>query len=72
MTKYTKTTFGAITQPHIITILETNNTRVLALLMFCETRKNLEKVFKVLSCVIYKIISNYVSIDYLARELNYF
>ena len=32
-------------------------------------KKNPKKVFKVLSCVIYKIIRNYVYIDYLASEL---
>ena len=36
--------------------------------MFYETRKNPNKVFKVLSCVIYTIISNCVCIDYLASE----
>ena len=36
--------------------------------MFYETRKNPRKVFKVLSCVTYTIISNYVCIDYLASE----
>ena len=41
---------------------------MLASLMFYETRKNCKKVFKVLSCVIYTIISNYVCIDYLASE----
>ena len=69
MTKCTKTTFGAITQPHISKILAKNNTRVLALLMFYETRKNPKKFLKVLSCVIYTIISNCVYIDYLASEL---
>ena len=63
-----KTTFGTITQPHIRTILAKNNTIVLALLMFYETRNNPKKAFKVLSCVIYKIISTYVCIDYLASE----
>ena len=68
VTNYTKTTFGAITQPHISKILAKENTRVLALLMFYETRKNPRKVFKVLSCVIYTIINNYVCIDYLASD----
>ena len=36
--------------------------------MFYETRKNTKKSFKVLSCVIYTIINNYVCIDYLACE----
>ena len=66
--KCMKTAFGAITQPHIITILEKNNTIVLALLMFYETRKNPKKNFKSLRCAIYTIIRNYVCIDYLARE----
>ena len=69
MTKCTKTTFGAITKPHISKILAKNNTRVLALLIFYETRKNSKKFLKVLSCVIYTIISNCVYIDYLASEL---
>ena len=37
--------------------------------MFYETRKNPKKFFKVLSCAIYTILSNYVCIDYLASEL---
>ena len=68
MTKCTKTKFGAITQHHNITILANNNTRVLELLMFYDTRNKLKKVFKVLSFVIYTIIGNYVFIDYLACE----
>ena len=36
--------------------------------MFYETRKNPKKFFKVLSCVIYTIISNCVCNDYLASE----
>ena len=36
--------------------------------MFYETRNNPKKDFKVLSCVIYKIIINYVCIDYIARQ----
>ena len=36
--------------------------------MFYDTRKNPKKVFKVLSCVIYTIISNHVCIYYLASE----
>ena len=63
-----KTTFVAITQPYIKTILAKNKTILLVLLMFYETRQNPKKVFKVLSCVIYTIISNYVFIDYLACE----
>ena len=66
------TKFGEITKPHIIITLEKNNTRVLALLLFYETRAdNPNKTFRVLSCVIYKIIINYVCIDYLACEYIY-
>ena len=36
--------------------------------MFYETRKNPKKVSKVLSCVGYTIIINYVCIDYLGSE----
>ena len=68
MAKCKKTTFGAITQHCIRTILAKNNTRVLTLLMFYETRKNPKKVFKVLSCVIYTIIRNYICIDYLSYK----
>ena len=63
-----KTKFGSITQPHIKTPLTTKKKRVLALLMFYEIRQNPKKVFKLLSCVIYTIISNYVCNDYLACE----
>ena len=37
--------------------------------MFYKTRNNPKKSFKLLSCVIYTIIRNYVCIDYLACEL---
>ena len=69
VTKYMNTTFVAITKPHIITILEKNNTRVLELLMFYEKRNNHMKFFKVFSCVIHIIFRNCVCIDYLACEL---
>ena len=60
--------FGSITQPFIRYTLAKNDTRVLAILMFYETRKNTKKYFKVFSCVIYTIINNYVCIDYLVCE----
>ena len=59
--------FITSTQPSIRSIFQ-KNTRVLALLMFYETRNNPKKYFKVLSCVIYTVISNYACIDYLACE----
>ena len=69
VTKCMKTAFGAIIQQHISKILSKNNTRVFALFMFYETRqKKPKKLFTVLSCVIYKIISNYVKTDYLCYE----
>ena len=58
------TTCGELTQPFIKSTLSKNNTRVLALIIFHETRaENHEKDFRVLSCVIYTIIKNYVCID---------
>ena len=61
-------TFGPITQTYIKSTSAKNNTRVLALLMFYESRNDPKKYFKVLSCVVYTIISNYACIDYLAYE----
>ena len=48
-----KTTFSTMTQQHISKILSKTNTRVLALVVFYETRpKHSRKMSKVLSCVI--------------------
>ena len=59
-------TFGTLTKPFIRNNMKNNNTRVIALVTFCETRhKNSTKAFRVLSCVIYTIIENCVCIDYL-------
>ena len=59
------TKFVALTQPFIKTTLSNNNTSVLALLIFHETRGlKPKKYFRVLNCVIYTIIENYVCIDY--------
>ena len=64
------TTFAKITQKNITKILLKPNTRVLALGMFYDTRKkNANKMFKALSCVIYIIIRNQVFIDYLGSEI---
>ena len=66
-----KTTFVTMTQQHISKFLSKTNTRVLALVMFYDTRKtNAKKMFRVLSCVIYTIISNFVSIYYLGYKKN--
>ena len=61
------TTFGEITQSFIKSTLSKKNTSVLTLIMFHETRgENPKKYFRVLSCVIYTIIDNFVCTDYLA------
>ena len=61
------TTSGEIKKPYIKTRLENNNTSVLAFIMFYETiEDNPKKYFRLLSCVIYITIKNYVCIDYLA------
>ena len=66
--KCIKTTFVTITQPHIKTTLAKKKTRVVASVMFYWTWKNPEKAFKVLSCIIYTMIINYVCIGYLSCE----
>ena len=63
------TIFVEITQPFIKATSAKNNTSVLALIMFYDTRAdNTKKSFRVLICVIYTIIKNYVCIDYLAFQ----
>ena len=63
-------TFGADTSKHINKTLMKSNTRVLALVFLNEHGTiNPRKMFKVLSCVIYKIIDRYVCIDYLGTEM---
>ena len=69
MDKCINRTFFQITRPFIIATLAKTKTRVLALFMYYETRKNHKKGLKSLSCVIYTITNNYVYIDYLASEL---
>ena len=64
--KFMNNTFGALTQPFIENKLSKNNTIFLALLMFHETRGlNPKRHFRVLRCVSYTIIENYVCIYYL-------
>ena len=62
-----KTTFGAITQPFIRVTLLKYKTRVLALLIFYETRAE-NIAYRVLSCVIYTIINNYFCTDYISCQ----
>ena len=61
-------TFGPSTQPFIKATLVKNKTILLGLLMSFGTRNICSKAFKVLCCVIYTIISNYVCLYYLAYE----
>ena len=69
MEKYTNDTFGIIKEPFIQKITKKKNARVLALVMFYETRnKNVTKYFRVLICVIYTIIENYLYIYYIACQ----
>ena len=64
-----KTKFFTSTITQISKILLKPNTRVLALVVFYENRGgNAKEMFRVLSCVIYKSIINYVCIDYLGYE----
>ena len=65
--KFKNNMFGALTQPFIKNTLSKNNTSVLELLMFHDTRGiKSKKAFRVLINVIYTILDNYVCIDYLA------
>ena len=64
-----KNTFGVTTQPFLKSTSSEKNTIVLEVILFYETIGDKPKIyFGVLSCVIYTIIKNYVSIDYLARQ----
>ena len=61
--------FGEITQPFINAKFSKNNTSASSLIMFYETISgNPKKYFRLLSCVIYTIIKNYVCIDYIACQ----
>ena len=69
MENFIYTAFGEITQLFIKSTSAKKNTSVLALIIFYEIRSdNPKKYFRVLSCVIYTIIKNYVCIDYLACQ----
>ena len=49
--------------------LSKNNTCVVALIMFYENnRLNTKQVYRVLSCVLYSIIKNYVCFNYLSCQ----
>ena len=59
-------TFGSITQPFNKNKISKNNTSVIELLMFHDTRViKPKKNFRFLSCFIYTLIDNYVCICYL-------
>ena len=68
VTKCMKNTFGAIIQPHISKILSKKQKKTVSIINVLQDKKNPKNVFKVLSCVIYTIINNYVCIDYLVSE----
>ena len=58
--------FGTITQPFIINTPKKKNTCVLIFVKFYDIgHKNVTRYFRLLCCVIYTIIENYVCIDYL-------
>ena len=63
-----KNTFSASTLSHIHKMLLKPDIIVLALVMFFYNRKKFKEIFRVLSCVIYLIIRNYVRIGYLGSE----
>ena len=64
------TPFGEITQLFIKATLSKNNTSVLALIMFYDTRvDHPKKAYRLFICVVYTIIKNYVCIYYLAGQL---
>ena len=66
MGKYINDTFGALTQPFIRNTMKNKNTCALELVILYETgHKNATETFRVLSCLIYTIIENYVFIDYI-------
>ena len=46
--------------------LENNNTCVMALIMIYENNRGKKKVYRVLSCVVYSFIDNYVFIGYIS------
>ena len=61
-----------LVQPHNLLLKMLRNPPcVFELVIFYETRnKNAMKYFRLLSCVMYTIIDNYVCIDYLACQSN--
>ena len=70
MKAFLNNTFGADTNKNINKTLLKRNTRVLVLVVFYELGNiNPRKMFKVLSCVICKIIDRYVCIDYLGTDI---
>ena len=67
--KFSSVSFYKITIKTIIYFLRKKNTCVMALIMFYENNgEKTKKVYKVLSCVIYSLIDNYVCIDYLSCQ----
>ena len=68
--KCTHTTFGELTQSFIKSTLS-KKTSVLALIMlYKKIGEKHKKVLRVISCVIYTIVKNYVYIDFLDFQNN--
>ena len=61
--------FSIRTMKNIKTILMKNNTSVMALIIVYENNGEIEKeVYRVLSCVVYTLMDNYIFIDYLSCQ----
>ena len=66
--KFLRDTFHPNTMKKIRNVMRKKDTCVIALIMFYESKKIPMKVYRVLSCVIYYIIENYVCIEYLCCQ----
>ena len=64
--KFLRAKFLKNTMEGIRNVMKINDTFIIALLIFNETKnKNLVKFYWVLSCVLYYFIENYVCVDYI-------
>ena len=67
--KCSKEAFNSSTQTGIKSVIKKENTCVIAIVVFYETRTtNPMKVCRVLSCVVYYVVYNYVCIEYLGCQ----
>ena len=60
--------FSIRTMKNITNFLMKKNTSVMALIMIYENNEEIPKKFRVLSCVVYNLIDNYVCIEYLSCQ----